>query len=104
MIGPKYALEALHKDAYKGTAPAEYSLFLAYMLAYKVTNDLKSIIDKTRKYKEEELNGTAPSSSAMTGAAGKKGAKGKPALVRKMSLSINVMVPVKPMLARYRTD
>jgi hypothetical protein len=51
-----------------------------------VTNDLKSILDKTKKYKEEEMKGGS-------------GKHGK--LVRKMSLSINIMMPVKPMLARY---
>jgi DNA ligase-3 len=65
MIGPKYALEALHPDAFK---------------AYKVTNDLKSIITKTKKYELES--------------------NGKPDLLRKMSLTIDIMVPVKPMLAR----
>uniref|UniRef100_A0A6B2KYW2 DNA ligase n=1 Tax=Arcella intermedia TaxID=1963864 RepID=A0A6B2KYW2_9EUKA len=62
-IGARYALVALHPDAFN---------------AYKNSNNLKAIIEKAKNY---EL-------------------KGDGGLKRKMSLSVNLMTPIKPMLAR----
>lgn len=51
------------------------------LLAWKTSNNLRVIIDKVIKMKEEE-------------------ASGKPALKKKFSISIDLMTPVSPMLAR----
>jgi DNA ligase-3 len=74
-IGPKYALEALHPDAFKRTPFPTLSILT--LLEWKITNNLKSVIQKAQSYR----------------ATGKK-------LERKMSLNLDVMTPVKPMLAR----
>eukprot|EP01125_Pyxidicula_operculata_P015395 TRINITY_DN5220_c0_g1_i2.p1 TRINITY_DN5220_c0_g1~~TRINITY_DN5220_c0_g1_i2.p1 ORF type:complete len:896 (+),score=176.10 TRINITY_DN5220_c0_g1_i2:14-2701(+) len=62
-IGPKYALAALHPDAFD---------------AWKSSNNLKAIVDKARQYASE----------------------GKGKLLRKMSIGVDLMTPIKPMLAR----
>jgi hypothetical protein len=50
---------------------------------YKITSDLKMIIKKVKAQKSKDPE-----------------KKGKPGLVRKLSLSVDLMTPVKPMLAR----
>lgn len=77
-LGAKFALEALHPDAFS---------------AFKNTNNLRSVVDKSlRQLDAVAANLNKPAASAAS--------SGKPALSKQLSTSISIFHPIKPMLAK----